>query len=449
MHVPAKAKYVSTFIQFYSLQWKARQKVAKETISRWNLVVAGFIINLCLGTIYSWSVFREPIESAPYGLTAAESMLPFSVFLLAFGISFAFSGRMIGQVGPRRPALIGAVLLGIGYLLCYTISIVPTQTLWITIVAFGLIGGTGCGFAYNPPIAAVGRWFPDRRGLALGLTVMGFGLSALITAPVVSILISIIGLANNFLVLGLIFVALLSILGFSMKFPTTEWKAPSQSQAAQAKPWCPSAIDFTSRQVLRTSTFYLTWSVFLIGAGAGLMVIGYAKQIGTEITGLNGGLAWLATLGIQILAVANATGRPLFGYVCDRLGPRKTLLIMQSIQLLCLVALFPYSSSVIVLYLSLILFAATFGAYLSVMPALACYFFGTKNLGPNYGMFLSAYGMGGVVCPMIMAYILGFQPSYGAYVQGFYVTAGLVVAAMFLSAIMKPPKRPREEQDKT
>jgi MFS family permease len=142
--------------------------MATKTSGRWSLVIAGFIINLCLGTIYAWSVFRQPIQGAPYNLSQAESVIPFSVFLLAFGISFAFSGRMAGKVGPRRPALIGAFLLGVGYLLCYSIAVLPSSSLWITIVAFGLVAGTGCGFAYNPPIAVVGRWFPDKRGLALG-----------------------------------------------------------------------------------------------------------------------------------------------------------------------------------------------------------------------------------------------------------------------------------------
>jgi OFA family oxalate/formate antiporter-like MFS transporter len=413
--------------------------------SRWTLVIAGFIINLCLGTIYAWSVFRPPLQEAPYNLAQAQSVIPFSVFLLAFGVSFAFSGRLIGTVGPRRPALIGAVLLSVGYLLSYTIAISPGNSLWITIVAFGLIAGTGCGFAYNPPIAVVGRWFPEKRGLALGLTVMGFGLSALVTAPAVTTMISIVGLANTFLVLGIVFFALLSVLGLFMKFPTAEWKAP-QPASARAKLWNPSAIDFTTSQMLKTGTFYVTWLIFLFGAGAGLMIIGYAKPIAVDVTGLKGDLGWLAVLAVSVLGLANAVGRPSFGSLCDRIGPRNTLLIMQAIQLLCLVVLFPYSKSPEILYLAIILFAATFGAYLAVMPALAGYFFGTKNLGPNYGMYLSAYGVGGVVCPMLMAFILGSKPAYETYVQGFYATAGLLVLAIILSFVMKTPKPPENLQ---
>jgi len=413
--------------------------------NRWIFVVSGFIINLCLGTIYAWSVFRPPLHQAPYNLTPAESVIPFSIFLLLFGITFAFSGKMIGSVGPRRPALIGAALLGVGYLLSYGIAIVPKAALWITIIAFGLVAGTGCGYAYNPPIAVVGRWFPDKRGLALGLTVMGFGMSALITAPAVSAMISWIGLANAFLILGIVFLTLLSFLGSLLRFPPAEWKVPSAPASMSGKRLSAMSRDFSTDEMVRTSTFYVAWFIFLIGAGAGLMVIGYAKLIATDITGLRGSLEWLAVLAVSVLAVSNALGRPLFGAVCDRIGPKKTLLIMQGIQLLCLVALFPYAQSVPILYLAIVLFATTFGAYLSVMPTLASYFFGARNLGPNYGLYLSAYGVGGVVCPMLMAAIVGARPTYATYVQGFYATAGLIVVAILLSLIMKPPKAGRPQ----
>jgi len=404
------------------------------------LIISGFIINLCLGTVYAWSVFRPPLHQAPYGLTVSESVLPFSTFLLLFGITFAFSGRMIGQVGPRRPALIGALLLGVGYVLCYAIAIAPGSTLWITLIGFGLVAGTGCGFAYNPPIAVVGRWFPDKRGLALGLTVMGFGLSAFVTAPAVVALISMVGLPNTFLVLGVVFLILMALLSLLLRFPSAEWAPPQAKMSATKKSWVAVAKDFTTREMVRTRTFYIAWLVYLVGTGAGLMIIGYAKLIATDITGLKGSLEWLATLAVSVLAISNAVGRPFFGSVCDRIGPKKTLLIMQVVQLFTLVALFPYAQTLPVLYLAIVLFGATFGAYLAVMPALASYFFGTKNLGPNYGLYLSAYGVGGVVLPILMAAILGSKPVYASYVQGFYVTAVLVIIAMVLALIMKPPK---------
>jgi MFS family permease len=414
----------------------------KKVPNHWIFVVAGCIINICLGTVYAWSVFRPPLHKPPFNLSPAESVLPFSVFLLLFGITFAFAGRMVGKVGPRKPALIGAVLVGVGYVLSYTIAFAPQAALWITVVTFGLIAGTGCGYAYNPPIATVGRWFPDKRGLATGLTVLGFGLSALITAPLVAALISLIGLPNTFLVLGIVFLILLFLLGSLMRFPPPDWKAPPAPSLAK-KSWV-STVDFTPSQMVRTSTFYFAWFIFLLGSGAGLMVIGYAKLIAMDVTKLTGELEWLATLAVSVLAIANALGRPTFGAICDRIGPKYTLIIMLVIQLICLVGLFPYATSLPVLYLAIVLFGAMFGAYLGVMPTLVGYFFGGKNVGPNYGLYLSAYGVGGVVCPMLMATILGPKPTYESYVQGFYATAVLIVIGLILAILMKAPKPPAQ-----
>ena len=413
--------------------------------NRWIFVIAGFIINLCLGTIYAWSVFRPPLQQAPYNLTPAESIVPFSVFLLVFGVTFAFSGRMVGRVGPRKPALIGAVCLGIGYLLSYGIALAPAATLYIAIIAFGLIAGIGCGFAYNPPIATVSRWFPDKPGLALGLTVMGFGLSALITAPIVIFLEGVYGIANTFLILGVAFSVLLFLLGSLLRFPPAGWKHPPIPASSAKKAWVAASVDFSTSQMVRTTAFYLTWLIYFVGAGSGLMVIGNIAQIASDVTGLKGDLAWMATLAVQALAMANAFGRPVMGKICDMIGPRTTLLSMLVLQLTCLLALFPYATSPAFLFPTVVIFAAMFGGYLAVMPTVVSYFFGPKNVGPNYGLYLSAYGVGGVVLPMLMSSVLGAGPSYANYVQGFYVTAGFTLVGLALALIMKPPGRTPEQ----
>ncbi len=406
--------------------------------NRWIFVIAGFIINLCLGTIYAWSVFRPGLQAAPYSLTSADSLLPFSIFLLVFGISFAFAGRMVGKVGPKQPILIGGVLLGVGYVLSYSIVMAPASALMICIVTFGLIAGCGCGYAYNPPIAVTNRWFPDKRGLATGLNVMGFGLSSLITAPLVTSLIASQGMANTFLILGVVFLVLIIALGSLMKFPPAEWKAPPVPAATAKKAWVAASVDFDTSQMTKTTTFFIVWIIFMIGAGAGLMVIGYARQIAEVIGGLVGPAAVLA---VQVMGIGNAIGRPIMGTVCDKIGPKNTLYILFAVQLICLVALFPYSTGALV-YITIPLFAFMFGAYLAVVPTVVSYFFGAKNVGPNYGLYLSAYGVGGVVMPMLMAYVVGPKPTAATYVQGFYVTAVFCVIGLILTFIMKPPPKP-------
>lgn len=406
--------------------------------NRWMFVIVGFIINFCLGTRDTWSVLRPPLHEPPFSLTPAESILPFSLFLLFFGTMFAVSGWVVSRAGPKTPAMLGALLLGVGYMVCYAIRVAPDAALWITLVGFGVIAGTGCGFAYNPPIATTGRWFPGRPGLALGLTVMGFGLSALITAPVVSALVGRYGLANTFFILGAVFLVTIFLLGWLLRFPPDEWKPPTPV-VTRPRPWA-SKIDYTTREMIRTPAFYLAWLTFLIGSGAGLMVIGYAKLIAMDITGLKGTFEWLATLAVSVLAISNAAGRPIFGVICDIVGPKRTLLLMLTIQLTCLVALYPNATTVPVVFLATILFGAMYGAYLAVMPTLTSYFFGIRNIGPNYGLMLIAHGIGGLLLPALMAAILGPTPTYQLYVRGFYTTAVLIIVAIGLVLAMKPPK---------
>ena len=406
-------------------------------------MAVGFVANICLGTLYGWSVFKPFVHAEPYNISLPDTTIPFSVSMLVFGITFALAGRMIAKTGPRLPALIGAVCAGVGYILSGAIMFAPSASLPILTITFGVIAGTGCGFGYNPPIAAVGRWFPDKRGLALGITVSGYALSPLITAPLVNYLATAYGIAYTFIILGVIFLVLLLALGGMLAFPPADWKSPPVTEAAAKKAWVAASRDFTTKEMLKTRTFYLAWMIYMIGAGAGLMVIGLTAQIAKDMTGLTGALAWMAVVAVQVYAVANAGGRVAMGVVTDMLGPKRTILIMLVLQLVCLLVLFPFvDRSAAILYMVIILYGAMYGAYLSAMPALSSYFFGSRNMGPNYGLLFVAWGVGGVVMPMVMAQVLGKTPDIGDYVLGFQVTAAFVVVGLVLALLMKPPEAP-------
>jgi MFS family permease len=413
--------------------------------NRWIYVIVGFVANICLGTLYGWSVFKPFVHAEPYNISLPDTTIPFSVSMLVFGITFALAGRMINTRGPRLPALIGAVCAGVGYILSGAIMSAPSAALPILTVTFGVVAGTGCGFGYNPPIAAVGRWFPDKRGLALGITVSGYALSPLITAPAVEFLAKTYGIAYTFVILGVVFLVLLLVLGSILAFPPADWKAPPVPAATAKKSWVAASRDYTTKEMLKTRTFYIVWMIYMIGAGAGLMVIGLTKQIATDMTGLKESLAWMALVAVQVYAVANAGGRVAMGVVTDILGPKRTILIMLVLQLICLVAIFPFATNTAVLFLVIILYGAMYGAYLSAMPALSSYFFGAKNMGPNYGLLFVAWGVGGVVLPMVMAQVLGKAPDYGDYVLGFQVTAAFIVVGLVLALIMKPPEAPERK----
>jgi len=399
-------------------------------------LLVGFVINVCLGTVYSWSVFRPPLHKEPFNMSQTESILPFSVFLLCFGLMFSVSGLTVMKYGPKRPALIGAALVGLGYLVSSLILIFPSASIPILLLGFGIMAGTGCAFAYNPPIAVSGRWFPDKRGLALGLTVMGFGLSSLFTAPLVAALVNVFGLFNTFVVLGVTFLVLLTVAGSMLKFPPEGWEIPTGAKQAAIIP----EVDFNTREMLRTSAFFLAWVIYLVGAGAGLSTIGYAKQIATDVSHMPDDIA---TLIVSLLSVSNAFGRPLFGKLVDMIGSKKTLLLTLVIQLISLFILMPNASNPILMLLGTVFIGMTFGAYLAVMPALISYFYGTKYLSQNYGLCFSAYGVGGVIMPMVFSNLVGKGPVYTVedYSRAFYGMGVLVALSLILSLLIKPKEK--------
>lgn len=180
---------------------------------RWIFVILGLSINLCLGSIYSWSVFRIPLQKM-FTVDATASLLPFIIFLALFAFVMPFAGGPLDKYGPRNLTILGGITVGIGWILASQSSSMTMLTL-----AYGIIGGAGVGIAYNAPIGVAGRWFPDRRGLAVGLTVLGFGLSPLITAPSANFLISTYGALSTLGYLGIIFLILIVLLGLPLKFP--------------------------------------------------------------------------------------------------------------------------------------------------------------------------------------------------------------------------------------
>ncbi len=404
---------------------------------RWYLIIVGFLICLILGTVYAWSVFRPPLHKPPYNVPIGLSSLPFSVFLMFHGLTMVPAGRILVKKGPRYAALIGTVLIGLGYVLSYTIFLMPESAIWFLIFTFGILIGTGTSFVYNPVIAVTGQWFLDKRGLALGLTVMGFGLSALITAPLIDALINALNVSITFLILGICYFIILSGLCYFLKFPSEQVKVISNGNLN--KSWI-NNVDFTPKEVLKTSTFYLVWIVYAIGAGAGLAIIGYAKLIAMDITGLRNNLEYLATFTVSILAIGNASGRPIMGKLADVIGSKRTIIVMQLIQFLCLLFLFPNAKNIIILYIASFLFGGMFGAYLAVMPTLTSYFYGTKYLGPNYGMLFTAYGIGGLAISTLMSMIIKDKSSLELYSLSFYYIAALLLIALFLTLLIKPPK---------
>jgi OFA family oxalate/formate antiporter-like MFS transporter len=400
---------------------------------RWLLVLLGMFINLCLGSIYSWSVFVTPLTDyfVKNGLqvTANDVLLPFSVFLAFFAIAMPLTGRFIESHGPRRVTIAGGILTGLGWLLASYATSIPELY-----IVYGVIGGVGVGVAYGVPVAVAARWFPDRRGLAVGLTLLGFGFSAFFTANVAGWLIGAYGVMQTFRIFGVAFLVLIVLLAIPLAFPPKDWRPAGWTPPPQ-KPG-EAVCDMTRSQMLGTTTFYGLWVCYFIGCLAGLMAIGIAKPVGTEVVHIDSALA---TLLVGFFAIFNGGGRPVFGALTDRLNPRNTALI--SFLLIAAGSLLMWQLPTVPVYiLAFAILWGCLGGWLAIAPTGCATYFGTCDYPRCYGVLFLAYGAGAIAGPQLAGFI---RTSTGSYIGVFpYVmilaAIGFLIALLFVKPIRMP-----------
>ncbi|HUT39611.1 MAG TPA: OFA family MFS transporter [Methanoregula sp.] len=399
---------------------------------RWGLVASGLIINLCMGSIYAWSVFVEPLTeyySREYGqaVTANDILLPFSVFLAVFAITMPFTGKIIERYGPRNTTITGGVLTGLGWLLASFSSSVPMLS-----VMYGVIGGIGVGISYSVLVAVSARWFPDRRGLAVGLTVLGVGFSAFFTANIAGWFIGAWGVMNTFKIFGIMIIVLTTLLALPLKFPTAGW-VPSGWTPPALKPGEEKPCEYNRSLMLRSSSFYGLWACYFIGCLAGLMAISIAKPVGTDV-GIEAGVAILL---VGFFAIFNGVGRPVFGALTDRLTPRNTAMV--SFILIALASLLMWQIPIVPVYiLAFAVLWGCLGGWLAIAPTTTGGYFGTCDYPRCYGVVFLAYGAGAIAGPQLAGFI---KTSTGSYIGVFpYVLALAVVGFIIAFTLMKPPK---------
>jgi len=399
---------------------------------RWVLVIFGMLINLCLGTIYSWSVFVAPLTSyftkdLGQAVTASDVLLPFSVFLAFFAIAMPFTGKYIEQYGPRNVTIVGGILTGLGWLLASFATSVP-----MLYVLYGIVGGIGVGIAYGVPVAVSARWFPDRRGLAVGLTLLGFGFSAFFTANIAGYLIVTYGVMTTFRIFGIAFVILTILLALPLKFPQAGWKPAGWESPAPVAGQVVTC-EFRRDEMLKTTSFYALWVCYFIGCLAGLMAVGIAKPVGSDI-GIEAGLA---TVLVGVFAIFNGFGRPVFGALTDKLTPRNTAMV--SFVLIALVSVLMWQVPTVPVYiLAFVVLWGCLGGWLAIAPTATGCYFGTGDYPRCYGVLFLAYGAGAIAGPQLAGFI---KTSTGSYLGVFpYVMVLAVIGFVIAFALLKPPQ---------
>ena len=428
---------------------------------RWLLVVLGFIINLCLGSVYAYSIFGTrlakewgfgPVNGVQASGDILKQQIPFGVFLLFFAAVFPLSGQLVEKLGPKRQGLIGGVIVAAGWILASVIA-AHTKSVPLFVLTYGVIGGIGVGLCYIAPIQVATRWFPDRKGLATGLTVAGFGGSPFISTYLGQKLIDHFGhLSDALLYLGLAFLVVLIVCFWLMVFPEAGWKPAGWTPKAAAPAAATSTVNYDRKDIIKTPAFWVLFACFTIGSLAGLMAIGIYKSVYTKpVIGLTWSTAALSTAVIVqfILAPFNAGGRPVFGFVTDRVGPKVAAMATFVLILLAAIGMITMRGSTAAsnlhTWLYFICFAAFYaglGGWLAIAPTATAQYFGTKFSSRNYGILFLAYGVGGLVSTFVAAYSSKIFKGSAGVIDAFIPVAILAGLGLLMAAfLMKPPKQ--------
>lgn len=393
--------------------------------NRWLPVIGGLLMNLALGSLYAWSVFVLPLEQE-FNWRRADTSLVYTIAIVFFALTFVVAGRIQDVKGPRICAFIGGLLVSAGFLLSsFTTSLL---TLYIF---FGVIVGIGNGFGYATPIPVGSKWFPDKRGLVIGLMVAGYGAGSAILGPLATRLIANIGWRPTFQVLGVVFFIMTMTGTLLIRNPPPGYRPPNW----QPKPGAATAsVDFTWREMLTTPTFYALWVAYWLGAAAGQMTISqlvpFARSAGLTATA--------ATLAITVGAFGNAGGRILSGWMSDTLGRLTTLRMMVFLSALAMPALFLLREQLLFFYLLVAVVYWCYGTQLSVFASTTADFYGNKNLGLNYGLLFTAWGAAGILGPFIAGRV---YDQFGDYRYAFYAAAVLALISLGSLWLAKAPSR--------
>ena len=402
-------------------------------MNRWLVVVGGVLMNLALGVIYAWSVFVAPFD-ADFGWTRTQVSVVFTIAILSVGSWFVVAGFLQDRFGPRRVAALGGILYALGFFLAS-----QTESLLWLYITFGAIAGAGNGFGYAIPIPVVSKWFPDRRGLAIGLVVGGYGAGSGIYGPVArEVLIPQYGWQGTMQISAVLFLVMTLAAACLLRNPPEGYKppvpAPAPAPGGAPKPAAaPAGRDYTTGEMVRTPTFYLLWIAYCLGSAAGLMVISQLVPVGEAA-----GLGAAAGLGLTIGAIGNTGGRVLSGWMSDTLGRLNTLRAMVLLSAVALPVFYLFAGQVTLFYLLLVVIYYCYGTLLSVFASTCADFYGTRNMGVNYGLLFSAWGVAGIVGPVIAGRVFD---ATGDYQQAFFIAAGLAVVALISLAFARQPSR--------
>lgn len=410
----------------------------KAKKNRWLIALSAICIHLSIGAAYAYSVYTIPLVET-LGWTVASVTIAFTVMMTLGGASAAVFGKFVERSGPTKSAIVAAVLFGIGQAGSgFAVSI---DSLELFILSYGFLSGVGLGIGYIAPVSTLVKWFPDRRGLATGMAVLGFGTGALITAPVAAALMDSVGISTTFYILGTSYFILMLLGALYIAPPPRHWVPKGlKERSIRGVKKLNDLSSLSAKKAVKTKHFWMLWTMMLINTSAGIMMISVASPMAQSIGGLS---AAAAAVMVGLMGIFNGAGRIGWAAASDYLTRPSVFIIFFVIQLVAFITL-PNTSSALVFQALIFLVVSCYGGGFSNLPAFIADLFGTKELAAIHGYLLTTWSLGGLIGPTLVSQIYA---ATGSYIPVFHVFIVLIAIALIIAGFLKwDVKRIRKQQ---
>ncbi|MBQ8418094.1 MAG: OFA family MFS transporter [Phascolarctobacterium sp.] len=398
----------------------------QQTKNKWLIALSAIGIHICIGSVYAWSVLTKPIMEA-MGFSLKDVTWTFSLAILFLGLSAGFLGSYVEKYGPRRSGLVSATFFCLG--MFGTAYALTQHSLTLMYLFYGVIGGIGLGTGYITPVSTLVKWFPNNRGLATGLAIMGFGFASLIAGPVMQLLIAKYGLIQNFIILGCVYFVVMVASALYLEPPKTipVTEGPNKFPVNQPAVTGPQ---YTAKEAMRTWMFAALWWIFFTNITCGIGLLAVASPMAQEVIKMT---PLEAASMVGIIGLLNGGGRIAWSTLSDYIGRRNTYVLFFAIQIVAFYLLASVTDSFMFQALIFIIITC-YGGGFSCMPAYLSDLFGTKQLSAIHGRILTAWGLAGIAGPLLLSLIYERTHSYSLTL---YFFSGCFVLSLIVSLILK------------
>ena len=403
-------------------------KTSKKLKNRWLIAASAVGIHLCIGSVYTWSVYTKPLINH-LGWELKETQFTFSLAVFILGISAAFLGHFLEKKGPRRSGILAAVFFGIG-IIGSGVSVL-FESIYMLYLFYGLFGGIGLGLGYIAPVSTLIKWFPDKPGLATGLAVMGFGFAALVSSPIIVYLVETVGISSTFFIMGSAYLLIMVSSSLYLEVPPQDYSVEDKNIKTNEKSKnTEPLIQLSAKEAVKTKRFWYLWFMFFINISCGIAIISVASPMAQEYAGLS--IVAAATM-VGIMGLFNGGGRIGWASLSDKIGRQSIFTIFFVLQILAFIIL-PSIGNAFLFQALIFLILSCYGGGFATIPAFITDIFGTKELGVIFGYILTAWAAAGMAGPLFAAWTRSISDNYNVTL---YFFAGLLLLGLVVSLLMR------------